>query len=457
MKQPIPAPITLASPRAPADDLRTLLGIEECVRYYPPNLEPVADPAAILGGQRLNASRREIDIFLDVPFCSTICGFCPFNVYPYAQADVASYLEALEREVTLIKSLHDLSGTKVRTIWVGGGTPSLLDDDALDWLLGLLAANFDLTELAEFTVEVKPTLASLTEAKFDVLRKSHVDRISMGVQSTHEEFLRILGRGYTAAVASEAIRRIKDAGFILNIDMMYRLPGQTMDQVSADVHAIRSLGVDHVSWFPYVPHAGTPLADRIERGRVAQQGDRREYLDMFKAVADSMTYVGYRQYTPYYFTQGDPCEYHVGRWRMPQRETLGIGAGAFAFFNGWIYANEHDPAKYRHAVDRHVLPVMRAKKLTTAEWITRLAVLGVHFFTINLADFERHSGVAMQDFYKQELEILQQTGLVEVRDGQLDCTLLGRAFNNDIATVLGTDTSRRTRHPQAIDLMRAKL
>src|SRR5258708_25684898 len=100
---------------------------------------------------------------------------------------------------------------------------------------------------------------------------------------------------------------------------------------------------------------------------------------------------------------------------------------------------------------------MRAKKLTTAEWITRLAVLGVLFFTIMLADFERHSGVAMQDFYKQELEILQQTGLVEVRDGQLDCTLLGRAFNNDIATVLGTDTSRRTRHPQAIDLMRAKL
>lgn len=457
MKQPIPASITLAAPRAPADDLQTLLGIEECVRYYPPNLEPVQDPAAILGGERLAASDREIDIFLDVPFCSTICGFCPFNVYPYAKADVVGYLEGLEKEVNIIKSLHDLSRTKVRAIWVGGGTPSLLDDAALDWLLGLLASNFDLSALAEFTVEVKPTLASLTKEKFGVLRKNKVDRISMGIQSTFEEFLRILGRGYTSAVAIEAIKRIKDAGFALNIDMMYRLPGQTMDQVSTDVHAIRSLGVDHVSWFPYVPHAGTPLAERIERGRVAAQGDRREYLEMFEAVAASMSDVGYQQYTPYYFTQGDPCEYHVGRWRMPQRETLGIGAGAFAFFNGWIYANEHDPAKYRHAVDHNVLPVMRAKKLTTAEWITRLAVLGVHFFSIDFADFEQHSGVAMQDFYKQELELLRQAGLVEVRDGRLDCTLLGRAFNNDIATVLGTDTSRRTRHPQAIDLMRAKL
>jgi coproporphyrinogen III oxidase-like Fe-S oxidoreductase len=447
----------IPKPKAVEDDLQSLLGVEECIRYYPPNLEPVRDTNAVIQNDGSVEADREIDIFLDIPFCNTICGFCPFNVYPYAGAEIDAYLVAVAMEIETLKDLHDFSRARVRTVWMGGGTPSMLDDRALDSLLRLLHESFDLSQLREFTVEVKPTLENLTASKLAILRTHGVDRISMGVQSTDERFLKILGRGYTADVATQVIRLLKEAGFVLNIDMMYRLPGQAHDQIAIDVDAVRSLGVDHLSWFPYVPHAGTPLAERIDRGRVVAPADRTEYFRMYNTMAERMTEVGYRQYAPYYFTLGNDCEYHVDRWRMPQRETLGIGAGAFSFFNGWIYTNEHNPSKYRQAVSDHRPPVVMARKLSQTKRITRLAVLGIKFLSLDMAEFRRQSGVSMEEFYGQELAFLERSGLIEIRDGQVQCTVLGRAFNNDIATILGTDTARRTKHPQATDLMRITL
>lgn len=443
-------PITPAAEAEPQD----LLGTEECVRYYPPNLENVQDPATVFAYEPELSPARSIDIFVDIPFCPTICGFCPFNVYPYSESEAAAYLRALEKEVHEIKALYDFSQIRARTVWVGGGTPSMLEEDALDGLLRMLHENFDLSQAAEFTVEIKPSLDKLTTAKFDIMRHHRVTRISMGVQSTDPAQLRILGRGHTAGEALEVIALIKSQGFPLNIDMMYRLPGQGLGGVEQDLDSVLSLGVDHMSWFPYVQHEGTSLATRIDRGRVTQPGGRAEYYAMFRTVLERMSDAGYEQYTPYHFAGPARCEYHVDRWRMPQLETLGIGAGAFGFFNGRIYANEHKPDRYLQAVEDHRPPVMQAKRLTDTERITRLAVLGSKFFTLGMDDFQAHSGVAMDEYYETELDFLTQTGLIEVKDGRVECTLAGRAFNNDVATVFGTDTAKRTKHPQALDLMR---
>ena len=171
---------------------------------------------------------------------------------------------------------------------------------------------------------------------------------------------------------------------------------------------------------------------------------------MLERLGDS----GYEGYTPYHFSLTGRCQYHVDRWQMPQQETLGIGPGAFSFFNGRIYTNEHNPGKYAGAVDRGIPPVMMAKKLTEAERITRLAVLGSKFLMLDLDEFHRASGVRMEEYYAAELELLERVGLVEVHDNRMVCTLEGKAFNNDVATVFATDTARRTKHPQAVDLMR---
>jgi oxygen-independent coproporphyrinogen-3 oxidase len=439
---------------AERDGVPSLLPVEECVRYYPPDLSPVTDADPIFANAELPPGAREIDIFVDVPFCNTICGFCPFNVYPYEKERANAYLRSLELEITGIKRRHDFSSERVRTVWVGGGTPSILEETVLDDLLSLVRDNFDLAHSTEFTVEIKPDMRNLAEPKITMLQRHGIKRISMGVQSTDDGFLRVLGRGHTGGQAIEVIRFIKAAGFALNIDMMYRLPGQSARQAEADIETVASLGVDHISWFPYVAHEGTSLASRIARGRVDGQAGRDEYLAMFTSLSNRMAGSGFEQYTPYHFANTDRCHYHVGRWRMPQRDTLGLGPGAFSYFNGWIYANEHDPVKYERAAGEGRPPVMTGKKLTETERITRLAVLGIKFFSLNAEDFRRHTGKSLMDYYESELSLLGKAGLIDVGSDGVTCTLAGRAFNNDIATVLSTDTARRTRHPQGIDLMR---
>lgn len=437
------------------EGIQSILGVEECIRYYPPDLAEVEDPRAIFAAEPLNAGHRPINLFVDVPYCGTICGFCPFNVYPYQKDDADTYLGGLEQEVRILASLHDFGSTPARTVWIGGGTPSTLDEAALDRLMRLISGHFDLLGATEVTVEVKPNRKDLTDAKLDILRSYGVGRISMGVQSTHPDQLRLLGRGHTAEDAYEVIDLVRSKGFAVNVDMIYRLPGETLTEVEQDLDAMRWRGIDHMSWFPYVPHEGTSLARRIERGRVARPGTRAEYFAMYTAVAGRLDEAGYAGYTPYHYgLAGKPCEYHVDRWRMPQLETLGIGPGAFSFFNGHIYANEHNPARYAAAVAAGTAPVQQAKQLDESDRITRLAVLGSKFFSIDMAEFQRVSGVAMEEYYRREIDLLRQLGLIEVVGNQLECTLLGRAFNNDIATVFSTDTAARTKHPQGVDLMR---
>jgi oxygen-independent coproporphyrinogen III oxidase len=448
-----------AQPVEPFEGLQSLLGVEECVRYYPPDLATVTDSRAVFAmsqAGRPSERAHEMDIFVDVPFCKTICGFCPFNVYPYDPALARGYLDDLKMEIHRVKEVHDFGPVRAGTLWVGGGTPSVMAEEFLDELLTLLSSEFDLSHAHELTVEVKPSLGDLNDSKIALLRRHGIGRISMGVQSTQEHQLRILGRGHTREQALDVIELIRSNGFALNIDMMYRLPGQQLAEVACDIADVVARGIDHMSWFPYVPHEGTPLAKRMDRGRVQGQVGRDVYQKMFEAVGSGLTAQGYEQYTPYHFGLTDRCHYHVGRWGLPQRPTLGLGPGAFSFFNGWIYANQHDPANYHRDVVEGRPPVMCGKRLDLAESVTRLAVLGIKLFKIDFNSFRAASGQEFVDYYSQEIDLLASLRLIEVHPDHISCTAEGRAFNNDVASVFATDTARRARHPQALDYMRSK-
>lgn len=445
-------------PAEPFPDLQSMLGVEECVRYYPPDLAGVTDSRAVFAepDQRLLPFRpREVDIFVDVPFCKTICGFCPFNVYPYDHVLARRYLDGLKLEIQHLKDVHDFRPLKIGAVWVGGGTPSAMQEEFLDELLTVLGSEFDLSCAHEFTVEIKPSFENLTDSKIALLQRHGIRRISMGVQSTQAHQLRILGRGHTREEALGVVELIKGNGFSLNIDMMYRLPGQSVEDVMTDIADVVSRGIDHMSWFPYVPHEGTALARRIDRGRVEAQAGRDVYRRMFETVSSGLAAGHYEQYTPYHFSLTERCHYHEGRWGLPQRETLGLGPGAFSFFNGWIYANQHDPERYHRDVSEGRPPVQTGKRLDLPESITRLAVLGMKLFTIDFDTFRAVSGEDFAVYYAEEIRLLERLGLIEVHPDRIVCTPDGRAFNNDVASVFATDTARRAHHPQALDYMRA--
>lgn len=432
-----------------SQNLKNILGIEECVRYYPPNIERVRDAGTIFRND------REIDVYLHIPFCRTPCNFCPFNRYLYRENEVKLYLSAIEKEVKILKTFNDLKQLRIKTVWIGGGTPSDLEESALEEVLRIIHENFNLDHVNEFTIEAKPFLRLFTESKIRLLKRYKVNRVSLGIQSTKKEYLEQMGRGYSPDEAFEMIKRIKQNNLVLNIDMMYRLPGQTTAEVVKDVERVKSLGIDHFSWFPYVTHQGTPFAERIAKGELPPKADKARYFEMFKTIVEIMGGEGYQLYTPYYFskTEENKCQYHIGRWQMPQRETLGIGAGAFSCFNGWIYANAHNLTLYQKAVNRQRPPVVMSRKISPVERITRLAVLGIKFFDIVKDDFQKYSGVEMGLFYQKELKVLEKLGLIKITRNKIECTLLGKAFNNDIAMYFSTDSAKLVKQPQATQLI----
>jgi oxygen-independent coproporphyrinogen-3 oxidase len=427
--------------------IQKLLGVEECVRYYPPNIEKIKNSEAIFRND------RDIDIYLHIPFCKTPCGFCPFNQYLYKEDEVKSYLSSVEKEIKILGSLYSLDQLKIKTFWIGGGTPSDLSEENLERILKIINKNFDLSCVEEFTIEAKPILKLFTDKKINLLRKYKVTRVSLGVQSINQKYLKILGRAYESKDAIEMIKRIKNNGFILNIDMIYRLPGQTLTEVAEDVNQVKTLGIDHISWFPYISHQGTPIEEKMDREKRLKKADREQYFEMFNEIIKIMNREGYEQYTPYYFSKKIKCQYHIGRWQMPQRDTLGIGAGAFSFFNGWIYANAHNTKVYQDAVNNNKAPIVMGRKLNQIEKNTRLAVLGIKFFTINFSEFEKYSGIKMNIYYQKELGILKKLGLIKVYKDRIECTRLGKAFNNDIATYFSVNSARQVNQPQAINLI----
>ncbi|MDP4267822.1 MAG: coproporphyrinogen-III oxidase family protein [Bacteroidota bacterium] len=423
--------------------------VEECIRYYPPNIETVESSDTLSFFQ----NPRNVAIYIHIPFCRTPCGFCPFNQYLYNKEKIDSYLNSLKKECSLIKKQLLSQEINVETVWIGGGTPMDLDESDLEYLLKTVNESFDLRNIKEFTIELKPLQSHITDAKLNILKKYNVNRISMGMQSTDNNLLKKLHRGHTAEEAYSIIALLLENKFEINVDMIYNLPEQTPEQILRDVDNISPLGIDHISWFPYVLHRGTPFAENVIKNGGKDFKDKERYFEMFCEIKDRMEKAGYSQYTPYYYTKSNQCNYHINRWKFPQIETIGIGAGAFSYFEGRIYANAHNTEHYQALLTHNKLPIVKGKKLNYFEEVSRLAVLGTKFFAIDLDDFKALTGFDLTALYRKEIEEMLELGLIELDNKKLTCTLLGKAFNNDLSNYFVLEHLRQVAQPQATTIM----
>lgn len=423
--------------------------VEECIRYYPPDIELIKQSDVL----SFFKNPRDAAIYIHIPFCRTPCGFCPFNQYPYSKEKAGSYLNSLKKEIALVNEQLLSLEIKVVTIWIGGGTPMDLEEDDLEYLLKTVNESFILHDVKEFTIELKPLQSHITDAKLNILKKYNVNRISLGMQSTDNNILKKLHRGHTAEEAFSIISLLNRNNFELNVDMIYNLPDQTLEQIIRDVENISSLGVHHISWFPYVLHRGTPFAENIIKSGRKNLTDKKRYFEAFCEVADRMSEAGYKQYTPYYFTKSNQCNYHINRWKFPQIETIGLGAGAFSYFNGRIYTNAHNTEHYQSLIAQGKLPVVKGKRLNHFEKVSRLAVLGIKFFSIDLDEFKTLTGFELTDLYGKEIEEMLGLGLIDIDNRKLTCTLLGKAFNNDVSNYFVLEHLRGIAQPQATNIM----
>ncbi|WNG90368.1 radical SAM family heme chaperone HemW [Mycobacterium sp. ITM-2016-00317] len=305
---------------------------------------------------------RPFGLYIHVPFCATRCGYCDFNTYTPAElggANPDGWLAALRTELRLAAA-HLAQPPAVETVFVGGGTPSLLGAAGLTAVLDAIRDHFALAPGAEVTTESNPE--STSPAFFAALRRAGYTRISLGMQSTAPHVLAALDRVHSPGRALDAAREARAAGFDhVNLDLIYGTPGETDADLMASVDAAVQAGVDHVSAYALIVEDGTALARRVRRGELPAPDDdvlarRYELLDRRLAEAGFDWYEVSNWSRP-----GGECRHNIGYWDGGQ--WWGAGPGAHGYVDSIRWWNVKHPNAYAAALEGGALPVADYEEL----------------------------------------------------------------------------------------------
>lgn len=362
-------------------------------------------------------------IYIHVPFCATRCGYCDFNTYTAAELGGASpegWLDALRIELELAAAT--LPGPKVDTIFVGGGTPSLLGASGLAGVLDAVVSNFELARGAEVTTEANPE--STSPEFFTQILDAGYTRVSLGMQSVAPHVLRVLDRTHSPGRALTAAAEALAAGFAhANLDLIYGTPGETDDDLLRSVDAAIAAGVDHVSAYALVVEDGTALARRVRRGEITPPDDdvlahRYELLDTRLAVAGLDWYEVSNWSRP-----GGECRHNIGYWGGGQ--WWGAGPGAHGFLGATRWWNVKHPSTYAERLGRAQLPVAGHEILDAVDLHTEEVLLG-----IRLRHGLRRSVLSEDEQARAEGPIAD--GLLEARGEHLVLTDRGRLLADGV-------------------------
>ena len=300
-------------------------------------------------------SGRAFGIYIHVPFCATRCGYCDFNTYTPAElggANPGEWLVALRAELAM--AAERLGGPQVDTVFVGGGTPSLLGDHGLAEVLDAVREHFLLAPDAEVTTEANPE--STSARLFEQLRAAGFTRVSLGMQSVTPHVLAVLDRVHSPGRALDAAREARAAGLEhVNLDLIYGTPGESDDDLLRSADAAVEAGVDHVSAYALIVEDGTALARRVRRGEIATPDDdvlARRY-ELLNARLSSAGFDWYE--VSNWSRPGGECRHNVGYWDGGQ--WWGAGPGAHGYVGATRWWNVKHPNAYAQSLREGSLPV----------------------------------------------------------------------------------------------------
>ncbi len=337
-----------------------------------PSLPPEGDPAPLDGSLPASAlagvGSRPFGFYVHVPFCSTRCGYCDFNTYTADElgpgVSRASYADQAVAEIRMARRVLGAVELPVETVFVGGGTPTLLPPGDLGRILGAIRDEFGLAPGAEVTTEANPD--SVTAASLGGLREVGFTRMSFGLQSTAPHVLAVLDRTHTPGRAVDAVTDARAAGFEhVNVDLIYATPGETEDDFGASLQAAVHSGADHVSAYSLIVEDGTRLAARIRRGELPDVDDDVA-ADRYLQADSALTAAGLEWYEVSNWARaGAECRHNLGYWRGD--DWWGVGPGAHAHVGGVRWWNVRHPVAYAARMQADESPAQAREQLSAED------------------------------------------------------------------------------------------
>lgn len=385
-------------------------------------------------------NKKNLELYIHIPFCIRKCAYCDFLSFAAPERAYREYVDKL------IEEIHGQSGNFagycVTTVFVGGGTPSVLPAFLIEELFAVLYQCFDIAEDAEITLEANP--GTLTMEKLEVYRQSGINRLSLGLQSADDQELRYLGRIHSYDDFLKSYQRARQAGFDnINVDLMSALPGQTVHSWKTTLRKVMMLRPEHISAYSLIIEEGTPFYGRYgqaipESGESALWSlpnlpDEDTDREMYHLTREIMEAQGYGRYEiSNYARPGYECRHNIGYWNGTEYLGLGLGASSYTF--DFRYHNTADFKEYL-SLDLYESgsAARDIKELSLEERMEEFMFLGLRMMQgVSGSEFLERFGQNMWNVYSTVLPKLQEQGLIEVNAPWVRLTELGIDVSNAV-------------------------
>ena len=370
-----------------------------------------------------NNRRIPLELYVHIPFCVRKCQYCDFLSGPSDEETKDRYIEALLKEIRAAEHTEDY---EIVSVFIGGGTPSALKAEAIASIMRTLQEKFFFCEDAEVTIEANPGTVDLE--KLTIYRNVGINRLSLGLQSTDAEELKLLGRIHSYEEFLKSYEWAREAGFSnINIDLMFAIPGQTGEAWRQHLYQVAELNPEHISAYSLIIEEGTPFAEQ----NLELPDEDTEY-QMYEDTAEILERYGYRQYEiSNYAKQGYMCRHNAGYWQ--RREYLGFGLGASSLYGGMRFSNTRRMQEY---LKESRNPDQIRKDVTVLlrnERIEEFMFLGLRMTEgISEKKFEENFDVRLMDVYGNILQKYEETGFMEHIETKWRLTRKGIHVSNHI-------------------------
>lgn len=374
-----------------------------------------------------------LGLYIHIPYCRTKCDYCSFNSCPWSGEGPDDYLDAVLAEMAQVATGWGADRV-FSSLFIGGGTPTVYNGQALTRLLTDCRAKFRWLDHPEITLETNPN--TVTKANLAEYRTAGVNRLSIGVQVFADRLLKIIGRSHNVEQARRAVKLARQVGFDnLNLDLIYGLPTQNIDEWRHSLATALDLSPEHLSLYELTVEAGTPFAEREAWGELALP-EEDAVVEMAEMGHEMLARHGYRRYEiSNYARPGSECRHNINYWQ--NGPYIGLGAGAVSSFDGLRLKNIASPEQYMARITAGLPAFEDGEALGLAASFRESVIMGLRMLTgVSLATLHQRYGLEPLSYYGETLARLRLQGLIALDENHMWLTAKALPLANQVLAAL---------------------
>lgn len=369
---------------------------------------------------------KDLSLYIHIPFCVSKCYYCDFSSFSHMGEKIESYIDSLIVELELYK--EELRDYEIKTIFIGGGTPSSIDPKYISRILDYIYKNYNIREDAEITIESNP--GTLDRDKIQIYKKSGINRFSLGLQTLNNKLLKSIGRIHSAKDFYNSYNLLREMGVKnINVDLIFGLPNQSLGDVLNTLERVINLGVEHISYYGLIVEEGTPLFDLCNEGKILLPTEDEE-REMYHKGLKKLKEKGYGHYEISNFAlSGYECKHNLVYWNV--LPYIGVGLSSHSYFKEKRFWNTKDISIYINKLSKKSLPIEGEEIIEREDEISEFCILGLRKIEgIDKLEFKKRFKIEIEKLYGHIINNHIKNGLIENDHNSIRLTKKGLDLSN---------------------------